>query len=47
MNNYWIIPMNFEQYNFEQMEVEWKENKKIMWQVKGTPVFKKKTNTWL
>lgn len=42
MNNYWLIPMDFETCNFQQMEEEWKNNKKIMWQVPGTPKEKKK-----
>lgn len=47
MNNYWLIPMDFEKCNFEQMEIEWNKNKKIMWEVPGTPQFKKKTNNWV
>lgn len=33
--NNWLIPMDFETCNFQQMEEEWKNNKKIMWQVPG------------
>ncbi len=43
-NNYWLIPMDFSTCNYEQLQKEWKETNKIMWQVPGTP--KKKDDTW-
>ena len=46
-NNYWLIPMDFETCNFQQMEQEWNNNKKIMWQVAGTPKYKKRLDTWV
>lgn len=36
-NNYWLIPMDFSTCNYEQLQKEWKETNKIMWQVPGTP----------
>lgn len=36
-NNYWLIPMDFSTCNYEQLQKEWDESKKIMWQVPGTP----------
>lgn len=35
--NYWLIPMDFETCNFQQLEEEWKNSKEIMWQVPGEP----------
>lgn len=39
--NYWLIPMNFNNCNYKQLEDEWKKNKKIMWQVGGKPKYTK------
>lgn len=33
-NNYWLIPMDFSTCNYEQLQKEWDESKKIMWQVR-------------
>ena len=41
MNNYWLIPMDFRTCDYKQMEEEWTEKKKIMWQAPGTPEYKK------
>lgn len=37
MCNYWLIPMDYQTCNYKQMQDEWEKNKKIMWQVPGTP----------
>lgn len=37
MNNYWLIPMDFKNCNYEQLREEWKKNKKIIWEVPGKP----------
>lgn len=45
MNNYWLIPMDFMTCNYEQMQEEWRKNRKIMWQAPGKPKYKK--NKWV
>ncbi len=40
MCNYWLIPMDFTKCNYEQLKVEWQQNKKIMWQAPGKPKYK-------
>lgn len=46
MRDYWIIPMDFKQCNFEELENEWIVDKKIMWKANGMPQKRKRTNTW-
>lgn len=46
-HNYWLIPMDFENCDFQQMEAEWSKNKRIMWQVAGTPKYKNKLDKWV
>lgn len=46
MMKYHLVPMNFLECDFERMRKEWKEHKKIMWQVPGAPVYDKKTKSW-
>lgn len=43
--NYWLIPMDYKTCNYAQMQKEWKENKKIMWQAPGRPE-KLKNGNW-
>lgn len=43
MANYFLIPMDFTEYNFEKLRKEWEEHWEIMWQVPGTPIF---TSQW-
>lgn len=38
MKNYFLVPMDFLEYDFETMRKEWRENKKIMWRISGRPV---------
>lgn len=40
MNNTWLIPMDYATCNYSKLEEEWNNNKKIMWQVPGTPDFR-------
>lgn len=47
MGNYWVIPMDYETYDFGKMQAEYlKHNKEILWETPGTPEFDKNTNIW-
>lgn len=46
MCDYFLIPMNFLECDFEKLGREWSCQKKIMWQVPGKPIYKKGIGKW-
>ena len=44
--NYWIIPMDFNIYQFSEMKKEWDKYKSIKWKIPGEVIYDKNINDY-
>lgn len=46
MANYYLIPMDYMEFDFIKLADEYRKNGEIKWQVTGTPVYNRRTESW-